>query len=82
MQYIRYLEVLEEYSDTNWISGISDSKATNSYVFILGGAAVSWKSSRKTVITKFRMEFEFVALDKYEKRLNGYETFCRIFLSG
>ena len=33
-------------------------------MFILGGAAVSWKSSKQTVITRSTMEYEFIALDK------------------
>ena len=41
LHYTRYPSVLEGYSDTNWISDIKDSKSTSSYVFTLGGAAVS-----------------------------------------
>ena len=41
LQYTRYPEVLEGYSDTSWISDISDSKATSGYVFTLGGVVVS-----------------------------------------
>ena len=33
-------------------------------MFTLAGAAVLWKSSKQTVITKSMMEFEFIALDK------------------
>ena len=33
-------------------------------VFILGRAAVSWKSSKQTVITRSTMEFELKVLDK------------------
>ena len=64
LHYTRYPEVLEGYSDASWISDINDSKATSGYVFTLGGAAVSWKSSKQTVITRSTMESEFVALDK------------------
>jgi hypothetical protein len=34
------------------------------YVFTLGGAAVSWKSSKQTFIARSTMESEFIALDK------------------
>ncbi|GJT11061.1 hypothetical protein Tco_0858103, partial [Tanacetum coccineum] len=37
---------------------------TSGYVFTLGGAAISWKSSKQTVIAKSTMESEFIALDK------------------
>ncbi|GJZ34017.1 retrotransposon protein, putative, ty1-copia subclass [Tanacetum coccineum] len=40
------------------------SRSTSGYVFTLGGAAISWKSSKQTVIAKSTMESEFIALDK------------------
>ena len=33
-------------------------------MFILGGGAVSWKSSKQTCIARSTMESEFIALDK------------------
>ena len=62
--YTGYPIVLEGYSDANWISDSKDSKSTSGYVFTLGGAAVSWKSSKQTCITRSTMESEFIALDK------------------
>ena len=64
LHYTRYPEVLEGFTDASWISDIQDSKSTTGYVFTLGGAVVSWKSSKQTVITRSAMEAEFVALDK------------------
>ena len=64
LHYTRFPAVLEGYSDASWISDIKDSKSTSGYVFTLGGAVVSWKSSKQTVITRSTMESEFVALDK------------------
>ncbi|CAM8956284.1 unnamed protein product [Rhodiola kirilowii] len=64
LHYTRYPEVIECYTDASWISDIQDSKATSGYVFTLGGAGVSWKSSKQTLITRSTMEAEFVALDK------------------
>nr|GEV58927.1 retrotransposon protein, putative, Ty1-copia subclass [Tanacetum cinerariifolium] len=61
----RHPAVIEGYSDANWISDIKDSRSTSGYVFTLGGAAISWKSSRKTVIAKH----EFTAL--YSPQQNG-----------
>ncbi|XP_076939994.1 (+)-neomenthol dehydrogenase-like [Bidens hawaiensis] len=43
---------------------MKDSKSTSGYVFLLGGAAISWKSSKQTVIARSTMESEFIALDK------------------
>ena len=48
----------------NWISNTKDSKSTSGYLFTLGRGAVSWKSSKKTCITRSIMEYEFIALDK------------------
>ena len=62
--YTRYLTVLEGYSDVNWISNVKDSKSHSGYVFTLRGGVVSWKSSKQTVISRFTMEYEFIALDK------------------
>ena len=64
LHYTRYPEVLEGYSDANWISDMKDTKSTSGYVFTLDGAAVSWKSSKQTWISISTMEFEFIALDK------------------
>ncbi|KAH9768531.1 hypothetical protein KPL71_011635 [Citrus sinensis] len=64
LHYTRYPEVLEGFSDANWISDIKDSKSTSGYVFTLAGATVSWRSSKQTVIARSTMESEFITLDK------------------
>ncbi|KAB2595479.1 DNA polymerase zeta catalytic subunit-like [Pyrus ussuriensis x Pyrus communis] len=61
--YMDQPEVLEGYSDANWILGSTDSKSTSGYVFTLGRAVVSWKSSKQTCIARSTMESEFIALD-------------------
>ncbi|XP_071913958.1 secreted RxLR effector protein 161-like [Coffea arabica] len=64
LHYTRYPVVLEGYADANWISDIKDSKSTSGYVFTLAGGAVSWKSSKQTIVARSTMESEFIALDK------------------
>jgi hypothetical protein len=64
LHYTRDPAVIEGYTDANWISDIKDSKSTSGYVFTLAGAAISWKSSKQTVIARSTMESEFIALDK------------------
>nr|GEU99089.1 uncharacterized protein [Tanacetum cinerariifolium] len=44
------------YNDANWISDLKDSRSTSGYMFTLGGVAISWKSSKQTVIAKSTME--------------------------
>ena len=64
MHYTRYPTILEGYSVANWIFDTNDTKSTSGYVFTLGDAAVSWKSSKQTCIARSTMESEFIALDK------------------
>ena len=64
LHYTEYPTVLEGYCDANWITGTKDTKSTSGYVFTLGGAAVSWKSSKQTCIARSTMESEFTVLDK------------------
>ncbi|GJY70630.1 retrotransposon protein, putative, ty1-copia subclass [Tanacetum coccineum] len=40
------------------------TQSTSGYVSTLEGAAISWKSSKQTVIAKSTMESEFITLDK------------------
>ena len=46
------------------LSNVKDSKSLSGYVFTLGGATISWKSSKQTVIVRTTMEYEFIAIDK------------------
>ena len=63
IHYTGYPSVLEGYSDFNWISDADEVKATSGYVFTLGGAAVSWRSCKQTILTRSTMEAELTALD-------------------
>ena len=64
LHYTEYPAILEGYSDANWITDTKDIKSTSGYVFTLGGAAMSWNSSKQTCIDRSTMELEFIALDK------------------
>jgi hypothetical protein len=61
--YSGFPVVLEGYSDANWISDSEETKSTSGYVFTLGGGAITWRSSKQTIIAKSTMESEFVALE-------------------
>ena len=61
--YSGFSVVLEGYSDANWISDSDEIKSTSSYVFTLGGGAITWKSAKQTIIAKSTMEYEFIALE-------------------
>ncbi|WVZ85736.1 hypothetical protein U9M48_032625, partial [Paspalum notatum var. saurae] len=62
IHYLGHPAVLEGYSDANWISD-DELCATSGYVFMLGGGAVSWRSSKQTILTRSTMEAELAALD-------------------
>ncbi|KAB2610477.1 DNA polymerase zeta catalytic subunit-like [Pyrus ussuriensis x Pyrus communis] len=63
LHYTKYPPVVEGFSDANWISNTTESNSTSGYVFTLGGATISWKSSKQKCIARFTMESEFIALD-------------------
>ena len=72
--YSGFPSVLERFSDANWISDLDEIKFTSVHVFILGANAVSWKSAKKTCITRFIMKAELIALKRQVLRLSGLET--------
>jgi hypothetical protein len=63
IHYSRYPVVLEGYMDTNWMSNVDELYVTSGYVFILDNAAISWRSYKQTILTRFTMEVELTALD-------------------
>nr|GEW36071.1 ATP phosphoribosyltransferase 1, chloroplastic [Tanacetum cinerariifolium] len=62
-------EINDEFSNHN------KGTSTSGYVFTLGGADVSWKSSKQTVYTGSTMEAEFVALDKAAEEAEWLRSF-------
>ena len=62
--YNGFQNVLEGFSDANWIFDLDEMKSTSGYVFTLGGGVVYWKSSKPNCITRSTMEAEFIALEK------------------
>lgn len=75
LHYTRYLLVLEGYNDTNWTLDTKDSKFPSCYVFIIGGAAVSWKSSKQIFIAQSTMKSEFITLDKVGEKAKWLRNF-------
>ena len=66
---------MEGYTDASWISIVGDNKSTTSWVFTLGGGAISWKSKKQTLITHSTMESEFVALAEMGKEAEWLRNF-------
>jgi hypothetical protein len=63
IHYSGYHVVLEGYNDANWISDVDEIYVTSGYVFTLGGAVVSWRSCKQTILTRSIMEVELTTLD-------------------
>nr|KAJ0219061.1 hypothetical protein LSAT_V11C300140140 [Lactuca sativa] len=55
-------EVILGYSDASWINNLEDHSPTSGWVFLVGGAPISWASKKQTCITNSTMESEFVAM--------------------
>ena len=81
---MRYLQGIKDFmltfrrSDSLEVTGCSDSdfagcidskKSTFSYLFMLAGGAISWKSAKQTIIASSTMEAEFLAC--FETTVHG-----------
>ena len=56
------LKNCEGYSDADWGGDTNDFKSTSGYVFMFGGAAVSWRSKKQTSTALSTAEAEYTAL--------------------
>ena len=72
LHYKRFSVVFEGYSDASWIAKKSGSDGVTGCLFILTSGAVSWNSTRRTIITGSTFEAELCALYATGRRLNGY----------
>ena len=50
------------YSDADWAGDVGDRKSTSGYIYLLGGAAISWKSSKQSCVALSTTEAEYIAL--------------------
>jgi hypothetical protein len=61
--------VLHGFVDADWGSDVNDRKSTSGFVFMLGGAAVSWSSKKHTSITLSSTEAEYIAISHATKEV-------------
>lgn len=50
------------FVDADWAGDHATRKSTSGYVFLMRGAAISWKSQQQTVVALSSMESEYIAL--------------------
>lgn len=50
------------YCDVDWAGRRLDRKSTSGYVFLLGGAAISWKSKKQSVVSTSSAEAEYMSM--------------------
>ncbi|KAK2422921.1 hypothetical protein QL285_033414 [Trifolium repens] len=62
LDYKRFPNVLEGYSDVDWNTLSDDSKVTSGYIFSIAGGAVSLKSKKQTILAQSTMESEMIVL--------------------
>ena len=52
---------IKEYSDVDFAGDRDDRKSTSGYIFTLAGGAISWKSSKQSIVASSTMYAEFIA---------------------
>ena len=66
---------VEGYSHSDFAGDIDDRKSTSGYAFTLAGGAISWKSSKQTVIASSTIYAEFVACYEASGRVKWLKKF-------
>ena len=50
------------YTDASYKSDMDDLKSTTSYIFMLGGGAISWKTEKQTLTATSTFQAEYIAI--------------------
>jgi len=66
------------YTDSDFFGCVDSRKSTLGYIFLLAGGAISWKSSKQTIVATSTMEAEFIAF--YEATTHA--LWLRNFIGG
>ena len=65
------------YCDSDWQSCVDTRRSNTGYVFLIGGAAVSWSSKRQRSVTLSSCEAEYVAACEATRELIWETAFIR-----
>jgi hypothetical protein len=55
------------FTDSDWAGDVDSRKSTSGYVFLLYGGAVSWKSTKQSVVATSSTEAEYIACSEAAK---------------
>jgi hypothetical protein len=66
------------YSDSDFAGCVDSRKSTSGYIFMLAGGAISWRSTKQTLVATSTMEAEFVSC--FEATSHG--VWLKSFISG
>lgn len=64
--------VVKGYVDASFNTDPDDSKSQTEYLYILNGAAVSWRSTKQSVIAVSTTEAEYVATSEAAQTLSHF----------
>ena len=67
-----------DYTDANFAGCVDSMKSTSGYIYTLAGGAISWKSSKQSLVAASTMQAEFVAC--YEA--TGQDAWLKNFIPG
>ena len=62
LYYTKDKSVMSGYSDADWAGDNEDRRSTSGYVFVMCGAAVSWRSKKQPCVALSTAEAEYIAL--------------------
>ncbi|XP_050918371.1 secreted RxLR effector protein 161-like [Lathyrus oleraceus] len=66
------------YSDSDFVGCVDSSKSTSRYIFMMADGAISWRSTKQTLVATSTMEVEFVS--RFEATSHG--VWLKSFISG
>ena len=80
LTYRRSAEGLIDYTDADWAGNRDTRKFTNSYVFLMQDAPISWRSKRQECVALSTAEAEYIAATEATKKALFLKKIINIFL--